>query len=161
MAQLQNKDSKYRQGTISASSLKHPEKYCGKHREHIDLRSSWEFSFVSFLDRNDNIIAWSSEEVCIVYKSPVDNRKHRYFPDFYMKFVSPKGKVKEALIEVKPWSESQDKPLLTEGMSEKTKIYTVKTHAVNMAKWKAAREYCMKRGWTFQVITEKDLKFNG
>ncbi len=156
---LHQQKSKYNQRTISASMLQHPEKYCGKNRERIDIRSSYEISFVKYLDRSENIISWSSEEICVVYKSPVDNRNHRYFPDVYMKYINPKGKVKEALVEIKPFHEAQDKPYLTEGMSEKTKYYTVKTWTTNQAKWKYAREYCRKRGWSFQVITERDLVF--
>jgi hypothetical protein len=31
------------------------------------------------------------------------------------------------------------------------------TWGVNEAKWKAAQEYCLDRGWVFQIMTEKQL----
>ena len=36
-------------------------------------------------------------------------------------------------------------------------IQEVATYGVNQAKWKAATEYCMDRGWEFKVITEEHL----
>ena len=55
-----------------------------------------------YCDKNDNILEWASEEIAIPYRSPVDNRVHRYFPDFYMKVKERGGKVKRYVIEVKP-----------------------------------------------------------
>ena len=45
------------------------------------------------------------------------------------------------------------------GKWKKTKKYIteVVTYGVNQAKWKAAEEFCEKRGWKFKVLTEKDL----
>jgi len=31
------------------------------------------------------------------------------------------------------------------------------TWGVNQAKWKAAKEYCEKKGWEFRILTEKEL----
>jgi len=36
-------------------------------------------------------------------------------------------------------------------------IQEVVTYGINQAKWKAATEYCLDRGWAFKVITEDDL----
>jgi hypothetical protein len=36
-------------------------------------------------------------------------------------------------------------------------INEIVTWGINEAKWKAAKEYCLDRGWGFQIITEKDL----
>ena len=38
-----------------------------------------------YCDLNENILEWGSEEIAIPYRSPIDNRVHRYFPDFYVK----------------------------------------------------------------------------
>ena len=62
----------------------HSNKYQGDSRN-IIYRSLWELKFMKWCDRNVNIIEWGSEEFFIPYVSPIDNRKHRYFPDFYMK----------------------------------------------------------------------------
>ncbi len=76
-------------------------KYRGDYRN-IIYRSSWEKVFMSYCDKNDNIIEWGSEEVIIPYRSPLDNRLHRYFPDFYVKVKDNSGVPKKYIIEIKP-----------------------------------------------------------
>ena len=51
-----------------------------------------------YCDKNDSILEWASEEIAIPYRSPVDNRVHSYFPDFYMKVKERGGKVKRYVI---------------------------------------------------------------
>ena len=55
----------------------HPTKYKGD-ASNIICRSSWERKFCRWCDLNENILAWGSEEFCIPYISPIDNRVHRY-----------------------------------------------------------------------------------
>ena len=69
-----------------------PNKYTGDVRN-IIYRSLWELKFMKWCDRNVNILEWGSEEFFIPYKSPLDNRVHRYFPDFYMKVQESNGKL--------------------------------------------------------------------
>ena len=52
-----------------------------------------------YCDKNQNILEWASEEIAIPYRSPIDNRVHRYFPDFYMKVKEFNGKIKRYVIE--------------------------------------------------------------
>lgn len=145
---------------FTTANLQHPEKYVGKQKDNIVCRSSWERSFVmDYLDRNSNILEWSSEEIVIPYINRQDKRTHRYFPDYYMKFKAKNGQIQEALIEIKPDHEAQDQPKLTEGMSRNSKIRVVGTFLINQDKWEAARKFCEKRGWKFVVITEKDVCF--
>jgi hypothetical protein len=154
-------DTKFIQKTISASQLKHPEKYVGNSRNNITYRSSWERSFIlDYLDPNPNIVEWSSEEVVVPYISSIDHKRHRYFPDFYIRYNAHDGSTREALIEIKPEHEKNE-PKLTEGMSQKSKTYAVATHVMNKAKWEAARNFAAKRGWKFIVLTEKDICFFG
>ena len=61
---------------------KNSAKYVGD-PTNIIYRSSYELKFMKWCDINDNITEWGSEEVAIPYRSPIDNRIHRYFPDFY------------------------------------------------------------------------------
>jgi len=75
---------------------KHPNKYMGDYKN-IIYRSSWECKVMSWLDSNQDVISWSSEEVIIPYKSPVDNRFHRYFPDFLIKVRTKDNKLKTML----------------------------------------------------------------
>ena len=70
----------------------HSNKYKGDSRN-IIYRSLWELKFMKWCDRNVNILEWGSEEFFIPYVSPLDNRVHRYFPDFYMKIKESNGKV--------------------------------------------------------------------
>jgi len=106
-------------------------------------------------DGNVNILKWSSEEVVIPYKSPIDNRYHRYFPDFYVKMKSSTGKIEERLIEVKPQKQVKGPTI----QKRRTKKYIAEVYefAKNQAKWQAAESFCKDRKWNFQIITEKEL----
>jgi hypothetical protein len=133
---------------------KHPEKYVGD-PTNIVYRSSWEVKVMSWLDNNDSIITWASEELFIPYISPVDNRWHRYFPDFLVKYRTKDNKLSTMMLEVKPKKQTAQ----PEPQKRKTKqfINEVKTWGVNQAKWKAANDYCLDRGWEFKLITEDHL----
>jgi hypothetical protein len=133
---------------------RNPQKYIGDHTN-IIYRSSWEAKLMDWLDRNPEIISWGSEELVIPYKSPVDGRWHRYFPDFIVKLRTKDGKMKTMIIEVKP--KKQTKPPEPRKRITKQYISEVTTWGVNDAKWKAAREYCLDRGWEFTLITEDHL----
>jgi hypothetical protein len=107
------------------------------------------------LDENKSVIQWSSEEIAIPYRSPIDNRYHRYFPDFYVKAVDKDGNIREQLLEVKPKKETRE-PTKRKRVT-KQYITEVTTWGKNQAKWKAAEEYCLDRGWQFKLITETEL----
>ena len=51
----------------------------------IIYRSLWERKFMVYCDTNPDITEWGSEEIVIPYMSPLDRKRHRYFPDFYIK----------------------------------------------------------------------------
>ena len=132
----------------------YPNKYKGDPKN-IICRSSWERRFCSWCDLNENIISWGSEEFFISYVSPVDNRVHRYFPDFIIKVKESTGQIKTYVIEVKPKRQTQPpkpKSRMTKGF-----LYEAKTYAVNQAKWKAAVEFCKDRMLEFKIITEDEL----
>ena len=124
-------------------------KYKGDHTN-IIYRSGWELKFMKYLDRQPEVLLWSSEEVIIPYRSPIDNRLHRYYPDFWVK--TTKG---ESLIEIKP--KKQTKPPY--GKDKRTKAYrnAVLTFAKNKAKWNAAENYCDDRQMKFLILTEDHL----
>lgn len=135
---------------------KNPSKYKGD-PTNIIYRSSWELKLMAYLDTHPEILEWSSEEFCIPYRSPVDNKIHRYFPDFKVK-KAVGNLVETIVIEVKPRSQSVP-PTLKAPKSKPTKRYLreVMTYGINEAKWKAASEYCADRKWKFMVMTEKEL----
>lgn len=122
----------------------------------VIYRSLWELKFMRYCDLNDNILEWGSEEICIPYISPKDNRIHRYFPDFYIKAKKRDGTIQRSLIEVKPLKQTQ-KPNMRPKRKTKNWLNEVMTYGINQAKWKAAEEYCEDRMWKFQILTEKEL----
>ena len=135
-------------------SPKHPEKYKGDPTQ-IIYRSGWERRLMVYLDENKSVLQWSSEEIAIPYRSPIDNRMHRYFPDFYVKAIDKDGNIVEQLLEVKPKKETRE-PVKKKRIT-KQYITEVTTWGKNQAKWKAAEEYCLDRGWQFKLITETEL----
>ena len=122
----------------------------------IIYRSLMELRFMKWCDSSEKILQWSSEEVIIPYISPIDNKRHRYFPDFLIQ--TAKGWF---LIEVKPQVESRPpKKKLVEKLNLKKKrryMKSVRTWLVNEAKWEAAKKVCEVEGWTFEIFTEKQL----
>lgn len=132
----------------------YPKKYKGD-PNNIICRSSWERKFCRWCDLNENIISWGSEEFFIPYVSPLDNRVHRYFPDFIIKVKETDGKIKTYVIEVKP--KKQTVPPVKKSRVTKSYIYETKTYAVNQSKWKAAKEWCDDRLIEFKIITEDEL----
>lgn len=121
----------------------------------IIYRSLWELKFMRWCDLNENILEWGSEEFCLPYISPIDNRIHRYFPDFYLKLRDNQEKIKKYIIEVKPLKQvNGPKPQKTKS---KKYISEVIEYAKNQAKWKAAEKYCKDRNMEFKIITEQDL----
>ena len=135
-------------------SPKNPAKYKGD-PTNIIFRSLWERKLMVHLDENQAVIQWSSEEIVIPYRSPLDNRIHRYFPDFYVKAIDADGKIKEMLLEVKPKKETRE-PIKKKRIT-KQYITEVTTWGKNQAKWAAASDYCSDRGWEFKLITEDHL----
>ena len=131
-----------------------PQKYVGDYKN-IIYRSSWECRVMNWLDKNPDIISWASEELIIPYISPADGKKHRYFPDFLVKVKNKDGALKTMLIEVKPKYQTQ--PPAQKKRITKQYINEVVTYGVNQAKWKAATEFCLDRGWEFKIITEDHL----
>lgn len=127
-----------------------PQKYKGD-PNNIIYRSSWEYKFMKWCDITPSVLEWGSEEIVIPYISPVDGKRHRYFPDFYVKIEN-----KKYLVEVKPLKQTKE-PKPRKRMT-KQYINEVVTWSVNQAKWKAAREFCADYNWEFMLITEKELK---
>lgn len=145
-------DSGYRQGKFKPSK---PEKYKGD-PTNIVYRSSYELKFMQYCDLTENVNEWRSEEFFIPYISPLDNKVHRYFPDFFVKYKDKNGENRTLVVEIKP---QKDLNMPEQNPKRKTKswAYKVKTWAVNQAKWKAAKEFCSDRKWEFRILTEKEL----
>jgi hypothetical protein len=132
---------------------RNPAKYKGD-VTNIVYRSGYELKFMNWCDLNDSVQEWGSEEIVIPYRSPLDNRIHRYFVDFYVKVVN--DTVTEMyLVEVKPHRFTKE-PKIPKRRTKRF-IQEVKQWGVNLAKWEAAEEFCKDRKWKFKIITEKEL----
>ena len=134
---------------------KHTKKYKGDPTQ-IIYRSLWERKFMEYCDLNESISQWQSEEFSIPYKNPIDNRMHRYFPDFFIKYKDAKGKKRSVVIEVKPKKQFL---MPKKNPKKRTKwwAYEVQTYVINQAKWEAAKNYCDDRKYEFKIMTEDDL----
>ena len=131
-----------------------PGKYKGD-PTNIIYRSLWERKLMVWCDNNEKVSEWGSEETIIPYVSPVDNRVHRYFPDFYVRARTRNEGLRSSLSRLN----RSRRQLPPKKKSRVTKRYLseVTTYAVNDAKWKAAREYCADRQMKFLILTEKEL----
>ncbi len=141
--------AKYAQGIFTP---KNPEKYVGKHAP--KYRSGWEMTFMTFCDTNKSILYWASEAIKLPYRSPLDGKIHQYIPDFFVVYQNKRGQQIAEMVEIKPKKQS-----LIE--SRKASAQDRAVVAVNHAKWASAMAYCKAQGYTFRVITEDDLFYNG
>ena len=139
----------YAQGIFTP---KNTEKYIGKHNP--KYRSGWEFTFMQFCDNNENIIQWASEPLRIPYRNPLTGKNTNYVPDFLIVYQNKYGQQIAEMVEIKPKKQS-----LIESKVASARDRAVV--AVNHAKWGAAMAYCKQHGYTFRVVTENDLFYNG
>ena len=131
-----------------------PKKYKGN-SQNIIYRSLWERKFMVYCDTNDKVLEWGSEEIIIPYISPWDGKKHRYFPDFYIKVKQSNGNLKKFIIEVKP--KKQTRPPKPVERKTKRWIKEVRTFGINEAKWKHATKWCKDNDMEFKILTEEEL----
>ena len=141
---------KWRQGIFTP---KNQNKFIGSKAVY---RSGLELKFFRFCDDNPNVLEWGSENIIVPYISPLDNRAHRYYVDNYIA-IKEGSEVVKYLVEIKP--SKQTKPPTTKYRKRQHLIYEQKQYVINQAKWKAAKEFCRKKGFTFIILTEKELIF--
>ena len=132
--------------------VKNPQKYVGKHKP--KYRSGWELTFMTFCDNNKHVIYWASEALRIPYRHPLTGKMTQYVPDFFVVYENKYGQQKAEVVEIKP-----KKQRLIESRVANAKDRMVV--AINHAKWGAAMAYCKQQGYTFRVVTEDDLFYNG
>jgi len=140
---------------------KNPAKYKGN-PTNIIYRSLWELKFFRLVDDHPDVIWWQSEELVVPYRSPIDGKVHRYYPDVIVHMRKRDGSIGTLMIEIKPAGQTRPPDIKKKNATPTGRISTrylreVKTWGVNEAKWKAARSYCADRGWEFQIWTEKEL----
>lgn len=143
--------AKYLQGKYKPSN---PKKYRGD-ISNIQYRSSWELTFMRYLDTSSNVLSWNSEEVIIPYYSELDGRSHRYFLDFAVEVRDREGNKNVFLVEIKP--KAQTIPPKKPKKIGKRYIKEVTAYVTNQAKWKAADKFATDNGMKFIVLTENEI----
>jgi hypothetical protein len=136
--------------------VRNRDKYIGE-VDNVVYRSSWERRFMVYADTNPNVVKWNSEELVIPYVSPVDNKVHRYFPDFWIEVKDDNGDTNHIVIEVKPKGQTEPPKMGKTAKSKYRYLRELKTWKVNEAKWDVAREFCADRKWQFKILTEDHL----
>tara|TARA_R100000458_G_scaffold59580_2_gene70605 strand:- start:2739 stop:3179 length:441 start_codon:yes stop_codon:yes gene_type:complete len=131
-----------------------PSKYVGN-AANIICRSTWERKVCKYLDKNENVVQWASEELSIPYISPVDKKPHKYYPDFIAEIKEKDGNIQTYLIEVKPYKQTM--PPKKKTKVTKTYRMNMKTYMINEAKWEAAEKLCADNDWKFKILTEKNI----
>ena len=127
-------------------------KYVGN-VDNIVCRSNWERKFCKYLDKNESVIRWSSEELKIPYYSTIDHQIHHYYPDFVFE-VKKDDTVQTYIVEIKPKKQTL-KPKTRK--NKRAYLNECITYETNVCKWKAATDYCKKQGWIFKILTEEDI----
>lgn len=132
----------------------HPTKYKGNPTR-IVYRSNYERILMHKLDIHPSVIEWSSESVRVPYRSPLDNKIHRYFVDFYVKMKDKSGNIVKKIIEVKPYKQTIPPPTPTQ--PSKSYLREMVRYQINKTKWEAARAWASSHGMQFSILTEDDL----
>ena len=144
-----NGKAKFKQGLFKP---KNKQKYIGK--EDPVYRSGWELKFFRWADDNPNVVEWASEAIIIPYVSPIDRKVHRYYTDGVVA-IKEGNIIKKYIIEIKPSAQTK---LPTKGRKRmSTMVYETARFAQNQAKWEAAETWCQKHGYSFLILTEKEL----
>jgi hypothetical protein len=133
---------------------KNKNKYIGD-VNNVIYRSLWERQAFKWLDHNPKVSRWGSEIIVIPYYLETDSRVHRYFSDLYIEFADGTKKV----IEIKP--SGQTRPPKKPARKTRRFIAESLTYIKNESKWNAARQYCKKKGFIFEIWTEQTLKAMG
>ena len=111
----------------------------------IIYRSSYEYKFIMWLENSNKVKYWGSECFSIPYFY-IDGTTHRYYPDYFVEMMNGDKYV----IEIKPKNQTQQ-PL-------NENCWAWKEYQKNLCKWRAAKEFCEKKGYQFKILTENTIK---
>lgn len=102
----------------------------------VNFRSSREENLAQSLDDDVSVVSFQHEPLSIPYYRTEGGRKHLryYIPDFLVTYFDGR----KVLFEVKP--------------------QCFVDADINLAKFSAAREFCKRKGWEFQVWTQGESK---
>lgn len=144
------------------------EKYVGN--KATIYKSSWEQTVFHALDINKNVIKWGYECIEIYYHHPLYMKWTVYYPDVYCQIINEHNKEEKILIEIKParFCKYPTQPKRPAGRDAKSltkyqkslKGYEInkREYIVNMAKWEAAQNWCIKHGVKWRILNEENTK---
>ena len=134
------------------------DKYVGKYP--IVFRSSWERKFCIYCDLNAKILKWASEPFEIPYLNRIDQRIHRYYPDFYFEALQPNDTIVKYIAEIKPDGQLyQPTPPKVQSVKKILAYnYQLKNYVQIMCKRDAAMKWAKDRGCKYVFLTEKSWK---
>lgn len=153
-----NPNSVYKQGYYK---LENEAKYASADKT-IIFRSSLEFKFCKLVDKDPKVKKWASEPFPIPYIHPFEKSKSggkkicQYFFDYYVEIQTVKG-LEKFIIEVKPISMlRRPEPINSYATLKQKQTYNKKLRviSVNIAKYKAASEFCKSKGLKYIFLTE-------
>lgn len=132
----------YKQGIVNPKLLK---KYADSFKnEPIIYRSGLELQFIQYCENNPSIIKWASEPIEIPYFCRLDQKEHKYYPDYILE--NKQGN--KVIVEVKPYNQTI-KPDMTDT------VWLKEAWVKNIDKWTAAKEFAEKHNMKFIIVTEK------
>lgn len=155
----------YKKDTIKGLyNLINPDKYISS-KQPI-FKSKWEWRVFDKLDRTPNILKWGYECIEIYYQNPAQGRFTIYYPDIFCIVLDTSGRQKQYLMEIKP-HKMTIAPKLPEVPKTKTAQNGIRykkameryrkdciDYAVNLAKWDAARKWCLSHNIEWVVLDE-------
>lgn len=144
--QVRPSKRKYKQGYINPDACKKLME--SQKKIPIIYRSSYEKEFIYWLETSPKIISWASECLAIPYINKLDNKTHRYYPDFIVTTIDNQT----ILIEIKPKSQTVPPPSDFDPNS-----YAWKEYIKNRCKWAAALEFCKNNNMSFKILTEETI----
>ena len=148
MIKVHSNRGKYSNAKTGRYFPENPQKYIGNLND-IFFKSKLEYLCMSYLDKNENVIAWSYEPQCIKYFDKGQQKVRRYFIDFTC--VIKQGMLQKTVwLEIKPESE-------THPPKNKKNIQAMMTWITNSCKWQAAQQLAKQKGYEFHIITDRDL----
>ena len=122
----------------------------------VIYRSNLEKQFCDYCERSNTIKSWDSESLEIKYFNSVDEKYHRYYPDFIVKT----SENLTIVIEVKPLSQTMKpkKPIKDTKKALNRYKKDCERYRINVLKFNAALKLCADKGWVFRIITEDFFK---
>ncbi len=140
-------NGKYRNAKQGRFFPSHPEKFTGNYVP--IFKSSLEYRFMLYADRNPNVIAWGYETFPIKYLDTTTGKIRNYYLDFVLLMKTPLG-TRKVWVEVKDSRETH-KPRSLKNIRDNL------IWEKNQCKWKAAFSLARQRGCDFKILTEREL----